>query len=221
MQKKKVLQFHDMIGERYRDPLPSHVKKREQKSTEFLHSDEEIAVIDGVFLNKNLIHLTLPLTPTANELAAKNKSSKSRMSRGGKRIFFDGLAGVKEKAKFAVIRSLRAAGFDGHYRLSNDWAGKIMISAIRCGIGKRADVSNVVGGLKFAEDALVFDGIVSDDGPDQVAWGPCHSRAKADWGGELVGPATHLFILRMALVGGAVICGEREARLQMMSLMNI
>jgi hypothetical protein len=76
------------------------------------------------------------------------------------------------------------------------WSENIMILAIRCSKQKRRiDTSNLIGGLKITEDVVVKAGVVPDDGPKYVDWGPVQDRIESMWAG-LYGPATHLFICR-------------------------
>ena len=135
----------------------------------------------GGDLYGDILHLVIPLTPSRNEVDRWHHSRNLR-----KLAQHRGAMGVGVKASM-----LMAFGRGG---IPRPWANKVMLCAVRCSEQRRRlDVSNVLGGCKAAEDALIATGLVIDDNPVHVGWGFVEDRIRSMWD-NLAGPATHLFV---------------------------
>jgi hypothetical protein len=101
------------------------------------------------------------------------------------------LRGEYQIAVNACARQALGTGYE------KPWAQQVEFSAVRCSRGRRRlDETNLRGGLKLVEDAIVEAGIVPDDGPKYVRWGKVEDRIESMWE-DLAGPATWVFIRRL------------------------
>lgn len=146
---------------------------------------------DGTLVDENTLHLVLPLS------VSRNVMDRWRHSRHLRK-----LAGNTAAARTAVAASLALAF--GTSRWPRPWAIQVLLAAVRCSTQRRRlDTSNVIGGLKAQEDALVEAGLILDDNPIHVRWGPVEDRVESMWR-ALPGPATHLILARLTTPEGEV-----------------
>jgi len=132
-----------------------------------------------------VLHLCLPVTPSANTILGWAWSQSSHLS-----IYKRDAASAVWTAVTIALGSVPRAR--GTY-----WAECATLSIIRCSRSRRRiDDDNVVGGCKYSRDALVSTGVLIDDNPGrlQMAY-PVEDRAMGKWQG-LHGPATHFFLTR-------------------------
>lgn len=134
---------------------------------------------------KDVLHIHVPLTPSLNETKRWDRS------RAFSRIKLHRIE--QEKAVMACLCQQRVALlFKGGF----PWAMKVIIHVVRCSnTYKLLDESNLIGGLKATEDALVSMNVIPDDSPAHVSWGFIQQRLPPARNG-LRGPATHLFVER-------------------------
>lgn len=139
---------------------------------------------DGTLVDEHTLHLVLPLSPSRNQMDRWHHARHiSKLTRN------------TAAARTAVAASLALAF--GTSRWPRPWATTVLLAAVRCSTqARRLDVSNVAGGLKAHEDALVLAGIIVDDNPVHVRWGPVEDRIESMWR-ALPGPATHLMVARL------------------------
>jgi len=163
-----------------------------------------VGVSQGLLIGEDALHICLPLSPSRNEIDKWNYSRNLKK---------------KKKLRADMYISVRVAlrrAFGGAFQAP--WCDHAVISAVRCSdANKRCDISNVIGGLKVAEDCLVTAGLLVDDGPKYVTWGVCQDRAVAKRG-PFVGPATHLLIARTRRSHSRYM-SEREAVMKLLDIL--
>ncbi len=163
------------------------------------------AVGEGRVINERTLWLTLPLSPSRNTI---DKWHRSRAIGRYKRHC--------DQSLIAVTSAVSGAFWSPSW--PKPWADQILICAVRCGRNtRRCDISNVIGGLKPTEDALVRAGLVPDDKEEHVHWGYVRDRGKGHWG-DLPGPATHLFLA--ALKKDGIEATEAQAMVPVMEVIG-
>jgi hypothetical protein len=133
--------------------------------------------------NKLMLRLMVPLTPSLNQTLRWNRTMNLR------RILEHGRA--QKTAVWACL--VQAYGPQWKKPL----AQKVRLHVVRCtGTSKFLDETNLIGGLKATEDAMVSLGIMPDDSPEHTSWGEIRQLKKKEWE-EYHGPATHIFVERI------------------------
>jgi hypothetical protein len=138
----------------------------------------------GERLADDVIRITVPLTPSENEVRGWLRSSNIRK-----------LSQHKDGQRIAVLACIRQCFPEG---VPKPWGSKFLLWAVRCSdSGRRLDPTNARAGLKETEDAVVKTGLIPDDTAAHVQWsGDPEQRTPDEWG-DLGGPATHLYIRRL------------------------
>jgi len=140
--------------------------------------------VNAARLSDDVIRLVVPLTPSANELL---------------RMMYSRNIGQLAKLKRAGLEGIRysvAQLWPGGDVQPKPWADHITLLIVRCSnTHQPVDDDNIIGGAKYARDALVRVGIIPDDSPKHVHMGRAESRTAGHWG-DLQGPATHFIIRR-------------------------
>ena len=132
--------------------------------------------------DKLVVHLIVPLTPSLNEV------NKWRMSKDLKKIFRHRL-----EQEAAVLLCLRQTF--GPSR-QEPLAKKVILHVVRCTDTNRyLDETNLIGGLKTTEDALVSNGVMPDDTPAHTSWGRIIQLKRKDWGAYKMA-STHIYVER-------------------------
>lgn len=125
--------------------------------------------------------LRVPLTPSENEVRHWLRQSQWLFRR-------------HKEAQVVAVRAGARMALGPSWPVP--WAHRVEIRVVRCG-PKQLDATNLRAGCKETEDACVKIGLFPDDGPQYVSWLEPEQRSPKRWG-ELPGPATYLFIRRVA-----------------------
>lgn len=130
-----------------------------------------------------VLHLCLPVTPSANSILGWAWSQSSYLS-----IF-------KREAASAVWTAVTIALGSVPRAKGTYWAECATLGIVRCSRGRRRiDDDNIVGGCKYHRDALIKTGVLIDDNPGRLTMTyPVEDRVVGAWG-LLHGPATHFFV---------------------------
>jgi hypothetical protein len=122
-----------------------------------------------------ILHLALPLTPTANECRRWNRWRWAQ----------------HRKAYGAAVRLA--------YTGARPWAAEMaLVAYVRCGDGTRpSDPDNVIIGCKAALDAVVSERMLRDDSPQHVEIDRVVSLSRVGWSDRFGGPATHIILSRV------------------------
>ena len=113
----------------------------------------------GELCDENHLVFIVPVTPSLNELM-KWKAGGPAHFRGVK------YSRHRKDMQIAVNACARQALGRGY---PTPWAEKVEMSAVRCSTQRRRiDETNMRGGMKPVEDAIVAAGIVEDDNPLHV-----------------------------------------------------
>lgn len=140
---------------------------------------------EGLRISDDEIRLTVPLTEGLNTINRWHKSPYGYK-------YHNRYKNGQNAAVVACIRQIF-----GH-RIPRPWGEFYELRAVRCSdTHKYLDSTNVRGGLKETEDCIVRTGLIQDDSPKYVRWsGDPEQRTKNNWG-DLDGPATYVWIVRV------------------------
>ena len=128
---------------------------------------------------KGIIHIEAVLTPSRNQMDKLIKSNNIKKIKKMKRDY-----DIAVYASVPCLFNRTSAAIYDH----------VFAYAIRCS-KRRLDHTNLIGGLKWLEDALVRCEVIKDDSPNNITWvGKCaEERSPRHWG-KLRGPCTHLLL---------------------------
>jgi hypothetical protein len=142
---------------------------------------------EGVMLADDVIRITVPLTESTNVTNGWRRTHNGRMRLGS---YCQGM-------RIAVNACLSQIWGGGAW--PKPWGSRFLLWAVRCtDTGKLLDNTNCRGSMKEPEDAIIRSKLIRDDTADIVTWrGDPEQRVESQWG-ELGGPATHIFIRRLA-----------------------
>jgi hypothetical protein len=135
--------------------------------------------------DKLLVHLKVPLTPSLNEVNLWHRRC-------------DDWKLVKHRAaQQTAVEACLNQRFGPSWKEKTPLAQRVRLHVVRCTDTNRyLDQTNLVGGLKATEDAMVQAGVMPDDTPAHAEWGELRQLRKGEWG-EYRGPATHIYVERI------------------------
>ena len=135
----------------------------------------------GQRIGEDELLLVVPLTLGLNQLNRMHWRRKHRYR------------GQQGTAVMACLRQIFGA------RIPKPWAQRVRLRACRCTDAHvTLDPINAIGGMKQTEDGIVSSGLIPDDNDRHVVWDTMVEQRTAGKWGEFDGPATYVWIRRLA-----------------------